>query len=718
MGWRKNKGKNGQKQGEKKPVADYRKSNRDNGKSNQNIVKENKNFEEFYLKQKIMPESELNDFLEAMKRPLPQTFRFAGFKTPSKLLIQRMNENFLDNFQDLEIDGEKISKPQPMPWYPNNLAWTTTISRQQLKRHPNLGEMHRFLISESEAGYVTRQEAVSMIPPLFMDIKSHHAVLDLCAAPGSKTSQIIELIHEDFENNYDPKINIGEKSVPSGFCIANDKNNKRCYMLVHQAKRLNSPSCIVTNHDATHFPGLVTKNEQNENIPLEFDRILCDVPCTGDGTMRKNMDIWKSWTPENSCTLNPTQVKILKRALELLKVGGKIIYSTCSLSPIEDEAVVGHVLSLCQGSAELVDCSDMLPNLKRRKGISKWDIMMKDGNWYSKHEDLPENKSHIMKQMFPGDDYEKYNLDRCMRFLPHDQDTGGFFVCSIQKTAKLPWESDRKKSVTLANKEQNEPSAKKPKIEKYRQGTFNEDPFYFYDNLPNHSGVKEMLSFYNLYHEKFPKSLLMSRANPDEVSNPKHFYLVSSSVKEVLQNNAKRLYLINSGVRLFCKTTIPNQYHPYRIGNDGLDVINRFFLDFPGRKIDDDSKYRCLGVSKEDMIVMLQSEYPFFGDYSDQLKKDHATLSGKIGCIICYLKEPINVTYGGISEQCNIQLTAWRGECTEKETLRAYIDKFDRRHYLHLLNAEVPEAIDLNKSKHRQTGTFDQDKVEETPKEE
>ena len=76
--------------------------------------------------------------------------------------------------------------------------------------------------------------------------------------------------------------------------IANDSDNSRCYMLVHQAKRLQSPCMMITNHDAAIMPNISITNPENtsEKIYLKFDRILCDVPCGGDGTIRKNADIW------------------------------------------------------------------------------------------------------------------------------------------------------------------------------------------------------------------------------------------------------------------------------------------------------------------------------------------------------------------------------------------------------------------------------------------
>lgn len=94
--------------------------------------------------------------------------------------------------------------------------------------------------------------------------------------------------------------------------MANDVDNNRCYMLVHQAKRLNSPCILITNHDASFMPHLTigdgdhSKEDASKMNPrlLKFDRILCDVPCSGDGTLRKNADIWLKWSPGNGNNLH------------------------------------------------------------------------------------------------------------------------------------------------------------------------------------------------------------------------------------------------------------------------------------------------------------------------------------------------------------------------------------------------------------------------------
>ena len=88
-------------------------------------------------------------------------------------------------------------------------------------------------------------------------------------------------------------------SYPTGLLIANDSDHKRTHMLIHQAARLPSPSLMVTNHDASIYPAIRVPSAQGtqKTEQLLFDRILCDVPCSGDGTIRKNPGIWKHWSP-------------------------------------------------------------------------------------------------------------------------------------------------------------------------------------------------------------------------------------------------------------------------------------------------------------------------------------------------------------------------------------------------------------------------------------
>ncbi|CAG2068658.1 unnamed protein product, partial [Timema podura] len=81
--------------------------------------------------------------------------------------------------------------------YPDNLAWQLTLTRKDIRRSEAYFRLHNFLINETQCGSISRQEVVSMIPPILLDVKSHHKVLDMCAAPGSKTSQLIELLHAE-----------------------------------------------------------------------------------------------------------------------------------------------------------------------------------------------------------------------------------------------------------------------------------------------------------------------------------------------------------------------------------------------------------------------------------------------------------------------------------------------------------------------------------------
>ena len=189
-----------------------------------------------------------------------------------------------------------------------------------------------------------------MIPPLLLDVQPHHKVIDLCAAPGSKTAQILEALNVTEKNSE------GQVKWPSGLVIANDSDQKRCYLMIHQLNRSPSPTYMATCYDASQFPNLRIPGEDGKDEILKFDRILADVPCSGDGTIRKNEVIWQGWSNKSAMGLHPLQIRILYRGLQMLAVHGRLVYSTCSLNPLENEAVVAEILRLTNGAVEICGC--------------------------------------------------------------------------------------------------------------------------------------------------------------------------------------------------------------------------------------------------------------------------------------------------------------------------------------------------------------------------
>jgi 16S rRNA C967 or C1407 C5-methylase (RsmB/RsmF family) len=259
----------------------------------------------------------------------------------------------------------------------------------------------------------------------------------MCAAPGSKTAQLVELLHGK---------NVGTH-LPTGAVIANDVDEERSHLLIHQLKRLCSPCLMVTNNDASCFP-LV---EGPQGHPIQFDRVLCDVPCSGDGTFRKNKLIWRTWNIGQGLGLYATQLAILTRGCQLLKIGGRLVYSTCSLNPVENEAVVMSILQAYPGVLELVDVSTELPDLVRTSGLSHWNVSLTDPisgkqTFFDSYEAFMSADDAIRHKYVsipttvfapPRHVCESAGIHRTIRIYPHFQDTGGFYIAIFKKTGPM-----------------------------------------------------------------------------------------------------------------------------------------------------------------------------------------------------------------------------------------------------------------------------------------
>ena len=438
----------------------------DNRQSFDEVVKKNEKFERFYNTLDIVPAgAERDAFWSTLRRELPNSFRFTGSKGHALSVRNNMVERFFPLINEIKHEGRPVELPKPIPWYPVGLAYSMKTPKNVVRKYEPFKEFQKFLVSETGVGNISRQEHVSMIPPLLLDIRPEHTVLDLCAAPGSKSAQLVEAIHAGEEERVAREVTTAKGQKPAngmdlsdtpaqdggrttGLLVANDVNYQRAQMLVHQVKRLNSPNLIVTNHDATMFPSIAlpsppsASGEQKKGKYLKFDRILADVPCSGDGTCRKNPSIWKDWSPQNGLGLYITQVRILTRSLQMLKAGGRVVYSTCSLNPVENEAVVSSAIERCGGVAKvkLLDCSDELPSLIRNKGLADWSIMSRSGEIYESYPEAlqyePEGNK-VVPGMFAPDSEEQIPLQNCMRVYPHQQDTGAFFIAVLEKQSEI-----------------------------------------------------------------------------------------------------------------------------------------------------------------------------------------------------------------------------------------------------------------------------------------
>lgn len=169
-----------------------------------------------------------------------------------------------------------------------------------------------------EAGVYYIQEPSAMAVVTLLDPQPGDSVLDLCAAPGGKTSHI------------------ASRLLGSGFLLSNEIHPARAKILSQTVERMGAENVVVTNETAerlrTYFPEF-------------FDRIVVDAPCSGEGMFRKDEDAASYWSPEHVALCAVRQQEILAQAAAMLREGGRLVYSTCTFAPEENERTVEAFLT-------------------------------------------------------------------------------------------------------------------------------------------------------------------------------------------------------------------------------------------------------------------------------------------------------------------------------------------------------------------------------------
>ena len=238
--------------------------------------------EVFLERMKAQLGEEYEDFLRSLERPRAVALRFNPLKgDPPQLPFVR----------------------EPVPWEPQGYYYDP-------ESRPGLHVYH-------EAGVYYLQEASAMSPVALLDPQPGERICDLCAAPGGKTTQI------------------AGRMMGDGFLLCNEYSPKRAKILSRNIERMAVSNALVTNEDtavlAKRFPG-------------GFDKVLIDAPCSGEGMFRKEEAAVTDWSVETVEMCARRQAEILHNGAQLVRPGGRLVYSTCTFAPEEDELAVAAFL--------------------------------------------------------------------------------------------------------------------------------------------------------------------------------------------------------------------------------------------------------------------------------------------------------------------------------------------------------------------------------------
>ncbi|KAL4512085.1 hypothetical protein ABPG72_005087 [Tetrahymena utriculariae] len=575
-------------------------------------------FLEYYKFIGLVSDQNKDQFISSVDSTLPITFR--------------LNKNISNK----ELIDKLISEQYPLfkriQWLTSEYAYQLNADKLEIRKNPEVKKYQTFLQDQDCLGKISRQELVSMIPAALIDAQPNEKILDMCAAPGSKTKQMLESMMK------------GNESL----LFANDISKKRAFMLAFHVLKLNATCAVLTSNDCTKYP----KIEQ-------FDKVLCDVPCSGDGTIRKQKLILKRWSSKLGKNLHCLQLSLLLRALYLVKKGGSVVYSTCSLNPMENESVVSAALHILKPYVKIIDVKDKFPGFKFSPTLFKWPVVQKKiTNAYWSYESIDDvyglKGKKIFDTMFPQED-----VTGCLRITPHMNDTGGFFVAYLQKTedfdeSLILKEIERLqqyynteegtqalKELQDAESENKEAENKQDKNEKDNK---KEDIYEFKLEklipLKSQNEIfEQLIDFYGFQKEdEIFNQLYFIPIDNQGLS--KNILLISSAIRKLITEKPDllpQLSIVNCGLKVFTKVKDVNHPIKYRIIQEGLNI---FFDKIAHQKIELETY--------EEYSWMINNLPKRFDELDQKLKEKIDQL--KVGIIA--------VTYKGIKESA---FTVWKG---------------------------------------------------------
>ena len=238
--------------------------------------------EAFLNRMKTQLGEEYEDFLKSLERPRAVALRFNPLKGDAPALPFVMD---------------------PVPWEPEGYYYDPDS-------RPGLHPFH-------EAGVYYLQEASAMSPVALLDPQPGERVCDLCSAPGGKTTQIAGRMQ-------------GE-----GFLLCNEYSPKRAKILSRNMERMAVANALVVNEDTAVLA---------KRFPEGFDKVLIDAPCSGEGMFRKEEAAVTDWSQETVEMCARRQAEILHNGAQMVRPGGRLVYSTCTFAPEEDELAVAAFL--------------------------------------------------------------------------------------------------------------------------------------------------------------------------------------------------------------------------------------------------------------------------------------------------------------------------------------------------------------------------------------